>query len=76
MLEEWYRICNWPHGIEEVYSCLFAGIKEAKLRKDFKIPEDLSPTVIMGFGYSRRNLIGKKKNRLPNYTLLYNERYR
>jgi nitroreductase len=66
------QLAAWNRG---VYSCLFTGIKEAKLRKDFRIPEELSPTAIVGFGYSPRNLIGKKKNRLPLDTLVYNEKY-
>ena len=66
------QLAAWNRG---VYSCLFTGIKEAELRKDFGIPEDLSPTVIVGFGYSPWKLIGKKKNRLPIDTLVYNEMY-
>jgi nitroreductase len=67
------QLAAWNRG---VYSCLFTGINEARLRKDFGIPEELSPTVIVGFGYSPRKLSGKKKNRLPIDTLVYNERYR
>jgi nitroreductase len=66
------QLAAWNRG---VYSCLFTGMNEAKLRKDFGIPEDLNPTVIVGFGYSGRNLTGKKKDRLPIDTLAYNERY-
>lgn len=66
------QLAAWNRG---VYSCLFTGINEAKLRKDFGIPEDLSPTVIVGFGYSPRKLTGKKKNRLPIDPLVYNEQY-
>jgi nitroreductase len=51
------QLAAWNGG---VYLCLFTGIKEAELRKDFGIPEDLSPIVIVGFGYSQRKLIGKK----------------
>lgn len=51
------QLAAWNGG---VYSCLFTDIKEAELRKHFGIPEDLSPIVIIGFGYSQRKLIGKK----------------
>jgi nitroreductase len=66
------QLAAWNRG---VYSCLFTGIKEANLRKDFRIPEELSPTAVVGFGYSPKNLIGKKKARLPLDTLVYNEKY-
>jgi hypothetical protein len=72
-VEPTIQLPAWNRG---VYTCLFTGIKEARLRTDFGSPEELSPTVIVGFGYSPRKLSGKKKNRLPIDTLVYNERYR
>ena len=60
---------------QRVGSGLFTGIKEEKLRKDFEIPRELSPTVVLGFGYPARKLIGKRKNRLPIQELIYYEKY-
>jgi nitroreductase len=60
---------------QRVGSGLFTGIKEEKLRKDFEIPRELSPTVVLGFGYPARKLIGKRKNRLPTQELIYYEKY-
>jgi nitroreductase len=62
----------WNHGVG---SGLFTGIKEAELRNDFRIPQDLSPTVIVGFGYPARKFEGKRKNRLPLNELIYYEKY-
>jgi nitroreductase len=60
---------------QEVGSGLFTGIKEEKLRSDFAIPKELSPSVIIGFGYPARELTGKRKNRLPIHELVYYEKY-
>jgi nitroreductase len=60
---------------QEVGSGLFTGIREEKLREDFAIPKELSPSVIIGFGYPAKELTGKRKNRLPIDELVYNEKY-
>ena len=66
------QLAAWNHGVG---SGLFTGIKEAELRNDFGIPQDLSPTVVVGFGYPARKLGGKRKNRLPLNELIYYEKY-
>jgi nitroreductase len=66
------QLAAWNH---EVGSGLFTGIREEKLRSDFGIPNELSPTVILGFGYPARNLTGKSKKRLPLDKLVYYEKY-
>ena len=66
------QLAAWNQGIG---SGLFTGIKEAELLNDFGIPQDLSPTVIVGFGYPARKLGGKRKNRLPLNELIYYEKY-
>ena len=67
------QLAAWNQGIG---SGLFTGIKEAELLNDFGIPQDLSPTVIVGFGYPARKSGGKRKNRLPLNELIYYEKYR
>ncbi|MGH9953268.1 MAG: nitroreductase family protein, partial [Nitrososphaeraceae archaeon] len=62
----------WNDGVG---SGLFTGIKEGNLRNDFRIPNDLTPSVILGFGYPTKPLTGKKKNRLPLSQLVYREQY-
>ena len=66
------QLTAWNQGVG---SGLFTGIREDKLRGDFAIPKELSPSVIIGFGYPARNLTGKRKNRLPIRELVYHEKY-
>lgn len=66
------QLTAWNQGVG---SGLFTGIREEKLRSDFKIPNDLSPSIIVGFGYPLKALTGKRKNRLPLDQLLYKEEY-
>jgi nitroreductase len=60
---------------QRIGSGLFTGIRDEKLRKDFEIPRELSPSVVLGFGYPARKLIGRRKNRLPIQELIYYEKY-
>lgn len=66
------QLTAWNQGVG---SGLFTGIREDKLRGDFAIPKELSPSVTIGFGYPARKLTGKKKNRLPIHELVYSEKY-
>ncbi|HET7390765.1 MAG TPA: nitroreductase family protein [Nitrososphaeraceae archaeon] len=66
------QLAAWNH---EVGSGLFTGVREEKFRSDFGIPKELSPTVIVGFGYPAMKLTGKRKNRLPLCKLVYYEKY-
>jgi nitroreductase len=73
------QLTAWNDGVA---SGLFTGVREQKLRNDFAIPEELSPTVIIGFGYPPEILNGerkkskeKRKNRLPLHELVYYEKY-
>jgi len=56
------QVAAWNFG---VISCLFTGVNLETLRKDFGIPKDLSPSVVVGFGYPAKKLTGKRKNRKP-----------
>jgi nitroreductase len=66
------QLAAWNHGVS---SGLFTGIREEKFRSDYAIPKDLSPTIIIGFGYPARKLTGKRKNRLPLHELVHYEKY-
>jgi nitroreductase len=66
------QMAAWNQGVG---SGLFTGIQEEKLRNDFGIPRELSPTVVLGFGYPARQLTGKRKKRLPLDKLVYYEKY-
>lgn len=56
------QVAAWNFGVG---SCLFTGLNLETLRKDFGLPKDLSPSVVVGFGYSAKKLIGKRKKRKP-----------
>ena len=66
------QLAAWNQGVG---SGLFTGIKEEKLRNDFGVPRELSPTVVVGFGYPARQLSGKRKKRIPIDKLVYYEKY-
>ena len=66
------QLTAWNEGVG---SGLFTGIKDGDLRNDFRIPNDLTPSTILGFGYPLKPLTGKKKNRLPLSQLVYREQY-
>lgn len=66
------QLAAWSEGVG---SGLFTGVIEEKLRKDFEIPNDLNPTVIMGFGYPATKITGNRKNRLTIDKLVSYERY-
>ena len=66
------QLTAWNQGVG---SGLFTGLREDKLRGDFAIPKELSPSVTIGFGYPARKLTGKRKNRLPIRELVYYEKY-
>ena len=66
------QLTAWNHGVG---SGLFTGMREEKLRSDFKIPKGLNPSVIIGFGYPANELTGRRKSRLPLHELVYYEKY-
>jgi nitroreductase len=66
------QLAAWNYGVA---SCLFTGIQEEKLRRDFGIPKDLSPTIIVGFGFFAKQVSGKRKNRMQLDELAYYEKY-
>jgi nitroreductase len=66
------QLAAWNYGVA---SCLFTGVQDKKLCSDFGIPEDLDPTLIVGFGFSAKRISSKKKNRMPLNELVYYEKY-
>ncbi len=65
------QIAAWGFGIA---SCVFNGVKEDEFRRDFNIPKNLDPTIIVGFGYPVKKILGKK-NRKPLSEIAFLERY-
>src|SRR6476661_835867 len=66
------QMAAWNYGVG---SGLYTKIDESKLKSDFGIPNDLTPSVIMGFGYPAKNFKNKTKDRLPIDKLVYHEKY-
>ena len=54
------QLAAWNFG---VVSCVFTGLREQDLRKDFEIPKNLNTSIVVGFGYPTRKLSGKRKSR-------------
>jgi len=55
------QLSAWNSG---VISGVYTGIKDEPMRRDFGYPADLKPTMVVGFGYPVKKIIGKK-NRMP-----------
>ena len=64
------QITAWNFGIT---SGVFTGIDEEKLRRDFNIPTNLNPTIILGFGLPSKKILGRK-NRKQISELAFQER--
>jgi nitroreductase len=65
------QLAAWDQG---VISGLYTGFKESRMRKDFVIPNELKPTVVVGFGYPAKKILGKK-NRMPLSELAFVDKY-
>jgi nitroreductase len=64
-------LAAWNFGVA---SGIYAGVGEASLRKDFAIPDELKPAAVLGFGYPKRKVLGKK-DRKPLEEIAFAERY-
>jgi nitroreductase len=65
------QLAAWNYGVA---SCLFTGVNQSALAKDFKIPGDLTASVVIGFGYPTTELVGRK-NRKPLKELVFSEHF-
>lgn len=52
---------------------LYTGVRDDKMRNDFKIPFNLNISAVLGFGLSKRTITGERKNRKPLNELAYSE---
>jgi nitroreductase len=66
------QLAAWNYG---VVSCVYTGFNLEALRKDFSIPKELAPSIVVGFGYPARKISGKKKNRKPLTELAYLDQF-
>jgi len=65
------QLTAWDSGIT---SRIYTGIKQPDMRRDFAIPESLNSTVVVGFGFPKTKLIGRK-DRKPLSEIAFLERY-
>ncbi len=54
------ELTAWNSGVA---SCIYTGVKEEGMRRDFGIPKELRPTAGIGFGYPSKKLLGKKSRK-------------
>jgi nitroreductase len=65
------QIAAWNDG---VVSCVFTGVNQNTLQKDFNIPGNLTPSIIIGFGYPSQKIAGRK-DRKSLHDLVFLEKY-
>lgn len=65
------ELAAWNFGVA---SGIYIGVSEGQFRTDYAIPAGLKPSAVLGFGYPKRKIIGKK-NRKPVEELVFSERY-
>jgi nitroreductase len=65
------ELAAWNFGVA---SGLYTGFKEDALHRDFAIPSELKVETVLGFGYPKNRIIGKK-DRKPIEELAFLERY-
>ena len=65
------QLAAWNEGVA---SGVYTGVDLRGLRRDFAIPESLLPAIVVGFGYPRRKLLGRK-SRKPLSEMAFLERY-
>ncbi len=65
------QLAAWNFG---VVSRIYTGFRDAELRRDFGIPQEMKPAAILGFGRPVRKIVGKK-SRKPLEELVFSESY-
>jgi len=66
------QLAAWNFG---VVSCIFTGLNQTAIRRDFAIPQDLVASVVVGFGYPAKKITGKNKKRKLLGELAFIESY-
>lgn len=66
------QLAAWDQGVG---SGIFTGFDVQGLRKDFGIPDSLTPAAGLGFGYPKGKVTGKGKSRKPLGEVAFAERF-
>lgn len=65
------QLAAWNYGVS---SRIFTGFNNELMQKDFALPPNLALTVVVGFGYPAKKVMGRK-NRLPLAEIAFDDRY-
>jgi len=65
------QLAAWNFG---VVSRVYTGINDASIRADFNVPKEMNPSIIAGFGYPTKRIIGRK-NRKPLSEIVFLGKY-
>ena len=66
------QLTAWNNGVA---SCIFTGLNQTAIRRDFAVPPNFVASVVIGFGYPAKKVTGEKKNRKPLAELVFVEAY-
>ena len=66
------QLAAWDLGVG---SGIYTGVDEQKLRRDFRIPDNLKPTAFLGFGYPVKKVTGRKKSRKKMEEIAFSETF-
>jgi nitroreductase len=51
------QLAAWDFGVA---SGVYTGVREELIRRDFNVPKEMNPSIIVGFGYPAKKIIGRK----------------
>lgn len=66
------QLSAWDEGVG---SGIYTGIKQENMRKHFNIPTDFNISAVLGFGYPKKSMEGKTKNRKSIEEITFNESF-
>jgi nitroreductase len=66
------QLAAWNYGVG---SRLFTRMETERVRKEFGVPAELNPTIVVGFGYPAKRITGKRKIRKPLEQVAFLEKY-
>ena len=65
------QLAAWNFGVA---SRVYTGLKDESIRADFNIPGEMNPSIVTGFGYPVKKIIGRK-NRKPLSEIVFLGKY-
>ena len=65
------QLTAWSMGVG---SCIYTGVREREMKKEYGIPENLTVAAVIGFGYPTRKIKGLK-NRRQLIEIVFSERF-